>query len=580
MTLDDIIRKDEDRVFTVDPECFIIFTGEALDDTRPFIRIGNWIDLPAGIIPLIENIIVTDTMAGNPAHEQFNIDIKYLPVNRYIGSHSIVRRFLDYQKIFGLDLHNASVVDAERDIPDISTSSAVSDRESFIGIFYKDGNFKIVHNKKKIFDLSESFGSPMNAQAVHENLSKAVKNPKRYAGTGVLFIDGNPLYYKGSSFASYLLPARYYSRFCGLGINPRAIASIIHPSQNFLALARFLKWKHNAPSKLSIFSDSKEEISLQKALFSKAKIDLHPFTGMKADVINGLCIEQKHHAFNIAASHDTARGTIRTAFIKGPSSLAQTAKEKFDCLFVPYSVFEDCVSTLRSSVSPVVVIDDGNPSVAKVPRPDYTVLRQDVQYEFVISRDEQETLNRISQLLPAGIADGIAGKDYDAISKIREELVSGSGGYDPETTVNAAALASYLIHITPDRKFSTFLKEFVRALFASENFTQAHRASSLYRFDLIFTGKGVIETAVKIQADTSDLFCPDELREEDAEFAPADYRPLCRKIMKDRERLNALLSLYNTSPVDARNLESLSNEIRKRKEAFRTEMHAHPEKGT
>ena len=89
----DIIKSDSDRLFIVDPECYIIFTGETTDDIKPFIRIGNWSDMPVELVPLIENIIITDGLVGNPSHEQFNIDVRHLPHNRYIGSRGTVQRF-------------------------------------------------------------------------------------------------------------------------------------------------------------------------------------------------------------------------------------------------------------------------------------------------------------------------------------------------------------------------------------------------------------------------------------------------------------------------------------------------------
>jgi hypothetical protein len=46
MTLKDIIKTDSDRLFHVDPECYILFTGDSVHDEQPFIRIGNWIDMP------------------------------------------------------------------------------------------------------------------------------------------------------------------------------------------------------------------------------------------------------------------------------------------------------------------------------------------------------------------------------------------------------------------------------------------------------------------------------------------------------------------------------------------------------
>ena len=60
MELNDIIKNDDDRLFIITPECFIVFTGDSIEDEKPFIRIGNSLSLTPRIIPLIENIIITD----------------------------------------------------------------------------------------------------------------------------------------------------------------------------------------------------------------------------------------------------------------------------------------------------------------------------------------------------------------------------------------------------------------------------------------------------------------------------------------------------------------------------------------
>jgi hypothetical protein len=182
MELNDIIRKDSDRIFMVDPECFIIFTGSTLDDQQPFIRIGNWFDMPAGLIPLIENIIIPDRMIGNPAYEQFSIDVDYLPTNRYIGSRGLVKRFLNFQKVFGLDLRNATVVDADSEIPEMN-GRKLTRREGFTGIFYSDGNFRIKHGSSDLFDLSSALTASMCDIASHERLTRISRKPE---GAGVI----------------------------------------------------------------------------------------------------------------------------------------------------------------------------------------------------------------------------------------------------------------------------------------------------------------------------------------------------------------------------------------------------------
>ncbi len=100
MEIADIIRKDADRLFIIDRECYIIYTGTSLEDERPFIRIGNTLALPTEIVPLIENIVITDLVVGNPAFElQHRHQVAFR--KRYIGSRGIVNKFLNTRRRSG-----------------------------------------------------------------------------------------------------------------------------------------------------------------------------------------------------------------------------------------------------------------------------------------------------------------------------------------------------------------------------------------------------------------------------------------------------------------------------------------------
>ncbi len=220
MKLSDIIQTDNDRLFIVDTECFIIFTGGSINDERPFIRIGTWSDLPVEIIPLVENIIVSDRILGNPALEQFNINVRNLTTNRYIGGESILKRFLDYQRNFGLDLTNVSVVNIEKDIPELPYKKHISDRDQFIGVFYSDGNVKIVHDGTNIFDLNSIYNDNLNITEILGRLSQNNRNTARFSGAGFAVSDKNPIFYSDGYFTSYQFPKTYADDFSTLEIDP------------------------------------------------------------------------------------------------------------------------------------------------------------------------------------------------------------------------------------------------------------------------------------------------------------------------------------------------------------------------
>src|SRR3990172_9044236 len=323
MEIKDIIKTDADRLFIVDPECYILFTGETKDDIQPFIRIGNWMDMPIELIPLVENIIITDSLIGNPSHEQFNIDVRYLSTNRYIGSRSIVVKFLEYQKIFGLDLANASVVDIEKDLPVLSAEKNISYKNQFIGVFYRDGNFKVLLNKNTIFDLNKIIRNPITNHNFHDLLSEAYADSKRYDSSGIVIVGHNPIFYHKKYFYSYLFPASYFYEFSLLGIDPGKIQTVFHPSPNLINISKFFKWLNYYQKKIRIFANT-ADIALVKKIFSNCAIKNEKFSSLAYKAGSGLSIKNYPGSYNLKLQFEAVPphgNSLTAAFIKGSSGV-------------------------------------------------------------------------------------------------------------------------------------------------------------------------------------------------------------------------------------------------------------------
>jgi hypothetical protein len=583
MTIQEIIRHDEDRVFVVDTECFIIFTGDSIHDRKPFIRIGNWLDLPIEIIPLIENIIVTDSLAGNPAHEQFNIDIKYLPTNRYIGSSHVVKRFLEYQSLFGLNLDNVTIIDADRDIPEITKRGAVSDNELFIGIFYRDGNFKVTHRGVDLFDLRQFHDGVSSDKGAHDRLS-ALAKPRRYSGGGTVIIEHNPFFYRGGTLVPYLFPHEYYGAFFTLGINPRQIAAVIHPSENYLGISRYLKWRHSSGGKITVYTDHEDDPSAITNLFSGVKINMLPFSGMGGQISQGVSLSQIGGSYNISGNIETSdpKTSIRFAFIKGSSSLKKIVKEKLDLVMICYSVYEDVSFILKSMKTPVVIVDDGNSGVRKIPALDTVVLRNNMQYEFM-KCDEQELFSRMTDYLPAPICAGIAAKDFSPITKAIE--AGKKKNPSPEEIArmfNALSLLRLAFQTTKDRAFSSFAKRALREEYASPSRAAVYELGGLYRIDLIISNEIVYEFARELQDPTpAEQYLFDAAHNgshinADALSDEREYA-LYARIISDRKRLRALLDMFLQNPAYRAEVRELRKAIELRKKIFAMEKHEGPE---
>ena len=144
----------------------------------------------------------------------------------------------------------------KRTSPEITAKSSISDKDSFIGILQRR-QFKIHHNKSDLFNLSESFKTSFSDIALNEKLAEI---SRKIDGTGFFITEDNPVFFKQNTMVSYLFPSRYFEVFASLGINPKFISAIIHPSANYLNTSKFLKWKTTAVQKLN-FSAIIQKIS-------------------------------------------------------------------------------------------------------------------------------------------------------------------------------------------------------------------------------------------------------------------------------------------------------------------------------
>jgi hypothetical protein len=577
MEIKDIIKSDDDRLFIVDPECYIIFTGETTDDIKPFIRIGNWNDMPVELIPLIENIIITDSLIGNPAHEQFNIDVRHLPENRYIGSRAIVRKFLDYQKIFGLDLTNASVVDIEKDLPELSKEKNISHKDQFIGVFYRNGDFKTLLNKNTIFDLNKIIEKPISWQKFHDLLSETYKNIGRYDGSGLVVIGHNPMFYHKKSFYTYLFPNNYLRDFSLLGIDPGKIQAILHPSLNLINISKLFKWLNNTSRKVRIFSNS-IDIDLVKKLFAHSMIRNDDFSDLNYITETGLAIKNYPGTYNLKLEYDSIAPhgeELTTAFIKGSAGIRTILKEKLDALIVSYTAYEDVHMLLKSTSAPCAIIDDGNKNISKLAGENRIILSPGIHYEFRKYRDLDEIIGL------AGIGDDITARITGAPEALSAELASISDtDMGPERRKELYNLLSLIrAHLlnTRDRRLASQLRNMIETLSLRLGRSGIiHDRSRSIVVLALFNGSlfpFIIESGQRAAIQLFDGIYREQV---DADMpASTGLREYYKRILSDRERLQHLIDIYTQSEKyhlkNMPELNKLKEAIHARKDQYREE---------
>jgi hypothetical protein len=572
MEITDIIQTDRDRLFIVDPECYILFTGDSTDDIKPFIRIGNWINMPVELIPLVENIIVTDTLAGNPSLEQFNIDIQLLQENRYIGSRNIVNRYLEFQKIFGLDLTNTTIVDIEKDIPEI-TREQISTKNHFTGVFYRNGNVRILHGDELILDLHGVAEETVNYQAVFDRISEQSAGTNRYAGSGMIIIDHDPFFHHRHDFTTYLFPTYLFADFSRLGIDPARIRNLIYPSTNFINLTKILKWLNASRGRINLYHDNETMVEPVKKLFSDARIHHSDFSGMSIES-EGMTVSAYPDSFNIRLCYDTISpdgSTLTLAYIKAPGGIKKIIKDGPQGIIVNYSVYEDINLLLRASGPAVIVLPDGNANTSLLLQSGVTVLKEGLHYEFRVAADPSYLWD-LSGFDRHALTEALADRPGTSSEKLDALLEAGSDLSPGSRITNLLSLLLLELNTTTDRDYARDLQNLITALKTAGHRIHAKEAFSTRAY-LVFHRGAVYEFHGASPEEQSVHFFEDVLSDDDRQ-SNYDRKQMTffERIDYDRRRLQLLLAMFHErsreSGKEERDLAPLKELIEKRKEEY------------
>ncbi len=571
MQISDIIKSDADRIFTVDSECFIIFTGDSETDQKPFIRIGNWINLPSELIPYIENIIIPDSLPGNPQHEQFNLNISELFTNRFIGSRNIVKKFFEYQKNFDLDLTNASVVDIESDIPELSKEKNLSATNDYIGVFYKNGNFKTVHQGKTIFDLNESEKTSYSYNRIFSAISQSSSAQSRYSGTGFINIDGSLLLHSSGNYFLIDYPEKNFYNFSRLSINPAKIHDIFLLSKSLTNVIPFIKWKASILSRIKILSDDIKSVETIKKLYSSSYISGDKISAGSFSLGSGMKIQTLTHkgCFRLHFTSPAPVNKELTAIlIKVNSSLSKILKEKCDFIITGYSIYESSAMLFRNCGKPVIIIDDGSKNISKIKKTGEIIIQDGMQYEIQYHAD-LDTVFPVCTF-DESILSILLTEDSEKADEILKNINNSNHENKNINLFNTSNLIRIIIDKTTSRKFSSKLKTVYSEIRSRIHEKEIQKISSALKTVIVYFNGQLYEFI------TDERFKPDSIYYDDIK-APEEFsnesnpglKEFHSLVLNDRIRLKMLLNIFlNGSGVKSGISYDLSRIISERKKEF------------
>ncbi|MCG8570245.1 MAG: hypothetical protein MJB14_08910 [Spirochaetes bacterium] len=138
------------RIFEIDKDCFIVYTGLSSADYQSFLRIGNKDHLSDEIQKHIRFIVVPDAENLDFQKEKENIEhmeqgkIKYIcnQENQDVLFHGLEAVGVDTKSLYHKKLSK-----------NLNNISKIENKKHFFTIFYENKNIKLVFNEEIFFDL-------------------------------------------------------------------------------------------------------------------------------------------------------------------------------------------------------------------------------------------------------------------------------------------------------------------------------------------------------------------------------------------------------------------------------------------
>ncbi|MCU0822613.1 MAG: hypothetical protein MUC95_09105 [Spirochaetes bacterium] len=454
----------------------------------------------------------------------------------------------------------------ENDLPELSHEKVVFNNESIIGVFYRDGNFRIVYNGNNLFDLNEIEKKSYSGINVHEMLSEDNRRSARYGGAGLVLLENCPMFYKSEFFVSFQFPGKYYKAFSDLNIDPLQIREILLPAPNILNITEYLKWKNSKSARVKIFTDSEDGFNEIKGLFPKIDIVKKEFKGLFLNTGDGLIINNYTGTLNLNLTFINVKPSykeIKIALMKEYSGLYKILEETLDGILVPYSVYEQAVMFLKNAKSPIAVLSDGNKNISKLQGSGTTIIYPGIQYEFRKYENLDNLLQAATNLLPDNdLISKIIGNEGELPEETGADITGPQDDNSPEKIrkiFNTASVLKIYLNTTTDRKFAQQIKNAAGKLEASiDRNTIPEDDRSRYRISLAFFGGFIYEfielnIAAKEDEPPSRRIIFDDPVSMLIQSGEEEKISLYDRITNDRKRLNDLLELYKKFQKEIKN---------------------------
>lgn len=268
--------RQSDRVFRLDRDCLLVYTGRDPRDARPFLRIGSGQSMPPELLKHIENVVLTEQELGNAAQELSWMKATLAAGGesvRYVGSKERVAQMYAYAGLTEMDEEERPPVKVA---PYGPFNSRVETKNKCMILFMATGNIQVSLSSSKLLDFFSYRNQKLNLDREYDLISRALHRRERRAekGTGFLYtggaaLDRLSLYWFFDGKGLYLHPPEnHHYDLLENAIDPSNLVMAMSDSIHAPGFAEFVRRKSVQKETGGLYCHDMEHVSFLKRIYN------------------------------------------------------------------------------------------------------------------------------------------------------------------------------------------------------------------------------------------------------------------------------------------------------------------------
>ncbi len=278
--------RGSDRLFKIDRDTLIIYTGKEKNDLRPFLRIGAGLNPPAGLLGNIENVVLPEGNMWNVGLEVEWLDVALHESKEPIHYYGGKDRITQMNGYIGATAEHPSGEEEQGKL-ELSPYEArsgsfnVPKDRSLTTYLYND-NFQVTVNGSRVLDYESFQRTTYSIDKEYELFQKILQRMKLVPESGYSFVynakardQALSLYWNANGVGVYINPPMDYHGYLFQNRkNPDNLGAVIAASPYAPGFVEAIRRKEVLKGDIAIYSPDHERNMNLKKIYGKAQLTI------------------------------------------------------------------------------------------------------------------------------------------------------------------------------------------------------------------------------------------------------------------------------------------------------------------